>query len=73
MDSMRKVLALLIVAVLLCALASPVPAGLAAILTPLFLFGVVLATLTRLRVFEACGMPAAAFARPAASRAPPLA
>ncbi len=73
MDSMRKLLVLLIVAALVCALASPVsPDGFAAILTPLFFVGVVLITLARRRIFETCRVPAAAFALPLAARAPPL-
>ena len=73
MDSMRKLLVLLVVTALVCALASTVsPAGFAAVLTPLFFIGVVLITLARRRIFESCRVPAAAFALPRASRAPPL-
>ena len=73
MDSMRKLLVLLVVAALVCAFASPdSPVGFAAILTPLFFVGMVLIALARRRVFEACRVPSAAFALPLASRAPPL-
>jgi len=73
MDSMRKLLVLLVVTALVCALASPVShADVAAILTPLLFLGVVLIALCRRRVFENCGVPAATFALPPASRAPPL-
>ena len=73
MDSMRKLLVLLIVAALVCVLACPdSSAGFAAILTPLFFVGAVWITLARRRVFENCRVPAIAFALPLASRAPPL-
>jgi len=73
MYSMRKLLVLLIVTALVCALASPTShADVAAILTPLFCLGVVLITLSRRRVFETCGALSASFALPPASRAPPL-
>ena len=73
MDSLRKLLVLVVVTALVCALASPVsPDGFAAILTPLLFAGVVLITLARRGVFETCRVPASAFAFPRASRAPPL-
>ena len=73
MDSTRKLLVWLIVAGLLCSLASPYsPAGLAAVLTHFVLFGVILVTLSLRRNIESCGVPASAFVLPPASRAPPL-
>jgi hypothetical protein len=73
MELIRKLLVLLVVTALVCALASPVsPDGFAAILTPLLFAGVVLITLARRRVFETCRVPVSAFALPCASRAPPL-
>ena len=73
MESMRKLLVLLVVAALVCALVSTVSsADFAAILSTLFFVGVVLIALARRRVFEAWRVPAAPFALPRASRAPPL-
>jgi hypothetical protein len=73
MASMRRLLALLVVAVLLCALASPnSPHSFAAILSPLLFTGFVLITLATRRVFESRPVPSTFFALPLASRAPPL-
>jgi len=73
MDSMRKLLALLLVAALVCALASTVsPDGFAAILTPLSFAGMVLITLARRRVFETWAVPSGSFDPRPAPRAPPL-
>jgi hypothetical protein len=73
MESLRKLLVLLVVTALVCALASPVsPSGFAAILTPLFCTGVVLITLARPHVFDTCRVRSVEFGLPPASRAPPL-
>ena len=73
MDSIRRLLALLVVAALVCALASPLtPDSFAAILSPLLFTGFVLATLARRRIFEAPRVRSALLALPLASRAPPL-
>jgi hypothetical protein len=73
MDSMRKLLVLLVVAALTCALASPFsPTGFAAVLTPLLFVGVILVALARRSILETRRVPASAFALLLASRAPPL-
>jgi len=70
---MRKLLVLLFLAALVCALASPdSPAAFAATLTPLFFVGVVLITLARRRVFETWAVPSGSFDPRPAPRAPPL-
>jgi len=72
MNFSRKLLALLIVAALLCA-AFALAAGVqsAAILIPLLAFCVCLTTILVHRVFERCDLPSSPFFSRLAARAPP--
>jgi hypothetical protein len=72
MNSLRRLLALLMVAALLFAAFAPVPdAQSAAILIPLFLFFGCLTAVSLRRVFERCDLPSSPFCSAFASRAPP--
>lgn len=73
MNSMRKLLALVMLAALLCALVAPVThAESPAILVVLFVLCACLTTVSRRPVFERCSVPFAPFCPLLASRAPPL-
>jgi hypothetical protein len=72
MNSPRKLLALLMVAALLCAVFAPASfAQSAAVLVPLCLFCVCLTTVSVRRVFERCSLPSSPLCPLLASRAPP--
>ena len=72
MNFSRKLLALVIVAALLCAAFAPVAfAHSAAILVPLCLFSVCLTTFPVRRVFDRCSLPSTPFCPLLASRPPP--
>jgi hypothetical protein len=72
MNSSRKLLALLMVAALLCAAFAPASfAHSAAILVPLCLFSVCLTMFPVRRVFDRCSLPASPFSPLLASRPPP--
>jgi hypothetical protein len=72
MNFARKLLAIAIVAALVCVAFAPAPfAHSAAILLPLCLFCVCLTTVTVRRVLDRCTLPPSPFSHPLASRPPP--
>jgi len=72
MNSSRKLLALLMVAALLCAAFAPASVlQSAVILIPLIAFCVCLTTVSLRRIFERCDLPSSPFCPPLAARAPP--